>query len=467
VSEQAPFVPPTPEQPESPTAEAESVASSHILKNRGFQRLWGAQCVSSLGDWVGLLAILFLAQRVAGSGSIALVMIARMLPGFVLAPLGGALLDRWDRRRVLVACDVGRACLLVALPFADNLAGLVCISFALEVLTLLWGPAKDASVPNIVAPEQLSAANSLGLAAAYGTFPLASIAFAALAGISKWLGGFAALSRLSVDQETLAIWVDALTFFVSAFLVMGLRLPRVERNTTERVSWMQTYRDVIEGLSFMRSNAIVRGVMVGIAGGLLGGGAMIPLGPAFAKQVLDGGAGTFGLLMTALGVGAAIGVPILLWLQRRLPKQRVFAAAVIATGGTIVAVALVATLGTAVIIVALVGATAASAYVTGFTLLQESVSDEMRGRIFGALYTVVRLCLLLSLTIAPLMSSILDRISRDTIHRKINFGGNVSISLPGVRLALVVGGIITIISGFAAGRRMRRANAPAVVEGAG
>ena len=72
-------------------------------------------------------------------------MIARMLPGFVLAPLGGALVDRWNRKVVMVTCDIGRAGLLALLPFWDNLLGLVVISFCIEVLTLLWGPAKDAT----------------------------------------------------------------------------------------------------------------------------------------------------------------------------------------------------------------------------------------------------------------------------------------------------------------------------------
>ena len=90
------------------------------------------------------LAILVLAAKVSGSATgIGLVMTARMLPGFVLAPVGGALIDRWDRRKVMVTCDLGRAVLLGLLPFFDSLAGLVLISFAIEILTLMWSPAND------------------------------------------------------------------------------------------------------------------------------------------------------------------------------------------------------------------------------------------------------------------------------------------------------------------------------------
>src|SRR4051812_22364675 len=152
-------------------------------------------------------------------------MIARMLPGFLLAPIGGALVDRWNRKAVMVSCDLGRAGLLVVLPFWDNLLGIVVISFSIEVLTLLWGPAKDASVPNIVKdPDQLTSANSLGLVAAFGTFPLGSLMFALLAAVSSWLGNFGALERFRLEQVSLAIWVDALTFLASALLISRLTL---------------------------------------------------------------------------------------------------------------------------------------------------------------------------------------------------------------------------------------------------
>jgi dTMP kinase len=184
-----------------------------IFGTKAFFRLWAAQMVSGLGDWVGVIAIIALAGRVSNSGAaIGLVMTARMLPGFLLAPIGGALVDRWNRKTVMVTADLGRAGLLILLPFWDTLPGLMVISFCLEVLTLMWGPAKDASVPNIVrSKDQLASANSLNLIAGFGTFPLGAAVFASFAGIAKWLGGFELLHRFSVDQESLAIWVDSAT----------------------------------------------------------------------------------------------------------------------------------------------------------------------------------------------------------------------------------------------------------------
>lgn len=452
MSEQAPFIPPTPEE------EAIPAPQWRIFQSRQFVRLFAAQVVSSLGDWIGLVAILAIAGRVSESGAaVGLVMTARMLPGFALAPLGGALIDRFDRRKVMVLCDIGRATLYALLPFFDNLVGLVLFSFVIEILTLLWGPAKDASLPNVVPKEQLASANSLSLVAAYGTFPLGAIVFAGLAGLAKWLGGFDALERLSVNQESLALWVDGATFLLSAFLISGLRLPRRERTGVRSVPLGQTWRDVVEGLRYIRTHSLVRGVMVGLAGGLLGGGSMVPLGPVFANQVLGGGSAGFGVLMTALGIGAAIGVLTLLWLQRRIPRETVFVAAVVSCGIAIMVAASVSTLTPAALIVGVVGAAAGTAYVTGFTVLQESVHDEVRGRTFATLYTLVRLCLLLSLTVGPFVATLLGRASDALVDGEVDVGA-ASIALPGVRLALWLGGLITVLSGIMAMRRMRRAH---------
>ena len=114
-------------------------------------------------------------------------------------------------------------------------------------------------------------------------------------------------------------------------------------------------------------------------------------------------------------------------------------------------------------LVALLGAGAGCGYVTGFTLLQESVSDDMRGRTFATLYTIVRLCLLISLTIWPFIAGALNAIFEHAVNGHVDFGG-FGIALPGVRVALWLGGAVTIVSGLAAQRRMRKAHQPAEPE---
>ena len=149
--------------------------TNKVFDSPSFFRLWIAQVVSATGDWLGLLAISILAIRV-GSGNegaaLSLVLGARIAPGFFFGPLAGVFVDRWDRKKVMIFCDIGRAMVMVVLPFVNNLVGLFIASLILEALTMLWSPAKEASVPNLVSEKFLTSANSLSLVAAYGTFPL-------------------------------------------------------------------------------------------------------------------------------------------------------------------------------------------------------------------------------------------------------------------------------------------------------
>jgi dTMP kinase len=381
----------------------------------------------------------------------------RVVPGFFLGTVGGVIIDRFDRRKVMVCADIGRASLLVLLPFVESITGLLLVSLGLEVLTLMWGPAQAATVPNIVGEEQLASANSLSLAASYGTFPIASIIFSLLAGLATVLGNLDLISAFKVDQEFLALVFDALTFVASAAIVWRLPIPRGERVDGGRIDWTQTFRDIREGIVFISRHPVVRGVIVGLGIGLVGAGAMIPLGPSFAKEVLNGGSAAFGVLMTALGFGAAIGVVTLLWFQSRLPRGLVFAGAVMGVGAFLVLAASCSSLAPAALFIGAVGACAGTSYVTGFTVLQENVSDALRGRTFATLYTVIRLCLLISLTISPLWADFWDWVTNQLLNEQTLTLGSYTYVIPGVRIALWGGGLITYAAGIVALRSVRRA----------
>jgi len=422
-----------------------------VFGTKDYFRLWIAQVASSLGDWIGMLAILAIADRLSGhsGAAVSLVMMARVVPGFFLATVGGVLVDRWDRRKVMVTCDIGRAALLAALPFIGTLWGLVLVSFALEILTLLWGPAKDASVPNIVGKDQLASANSLSLFASFGTFPIGALIFASLAGIARLLGNIPALNSLKVDQEVLALWVDGLTYLLSAFIVFRLPLGRREgKGEDQHIDLTQTFRDIKEGFGFLAQHRLARGVIVGLGVGIIGGGAMIPLGHAFADQGLQGGSATFGLLMVALGTGATVGVTTLMAVQKKVPRDLVFYMAVTGTGVALIAAVSFSTLAPAMFCVAAVGACAGTAYVTGFTILQEQVADELRGRTFATLYTVVRMCLLISLTVSPLFADLFDTLGNEWLEHHAVHLWTWQYGLPGFRLALWSGGFLAIFAGL-------------------
>jgi dTMP kinase len=447
-----------------------------------FFRLWLAQVVAALGDWIGFLGITILAASVgatdggAGSGgaAVGLVMIARIVPGFFLAPVAGVMVDRWDRKRVMVACNLGRAAVVATLPWVDTVFGLVIASFLLEIGALLFTPAKEASVPNLVPPERLTTANSLSLVAAYGTFPIASLLFAVLAGAANWLGQIDALRFLEVNRTALAFYIQGLTFIVSALLIASLPLwsPRmaatanalgdeadddakVDGERGRGIAWGETFRELKDGWRYVVINPIVRSVNVGLAIGLVGGGMVVPLGSVFSVAVLGAGAAGFGLFITALGFGVAAGVIGLSVVQKRMDKVRVFSGALVLAGLSLMAAASVTSLTPALVFVFLLGVCAGAVYVLGFTLLHENTDDELRGRTFSALYTLVRLCLLLAFAIAPFMAEFLNDLSARLFgDRHVEILG-IDVFLPGVRLTLWLAGLLVLAGGVLTGLSLR------------
>lgn len=437
-------------------ARLETASTLRLFGTHAFFRLWLAQVVSSLGDWIGFVAVTVIAARIGKSSpdaAVGVVLSARLIPGFFLAPAAGVFLDRWDRKKVMVTCDIGRGLVLASLPFVDTLPGLVVASFLLEVMTLLWSPAKEASVPNLVWPEFLANANSLSLVAAYGTFPVGSAMFAALAGVAKWLGHYDVLHSLRVNhQETVAIWFDVGTFFVSALMISTLVLPKPKRNghaEHEGFDLGRTFRELGEGWKFIGSSPLVRAVILGIATGLIGGGMMVPLGVVMSREVLGGGTAGFGLLLTALGTGVAGGIISLSILQKRLPHERIFVLSVFGAGLCQIAGASMSSLAPAMAFVAVLGVCAGSVYILGFTILQTNVEDELRGRTFATLYTLIRFCLLVAFGVAPILSGLLNRLSTAVFGGSISVGG-LDIALPGVRLTLWLGGVIILGAGLLA-----------------
>lgn len=444
----------------APVPEEEPVRGIQLLGSTSFFRLWLAQVVSSLGDWIGLVAVLSITNRVGGKSpeaAIALVMSARMIPGFFLASIGGVLVDRWDRKKVMVTCDIGRAMVLATLPFVESVWGLFLVSLLLEILTLLWSPAKEASVPNVVSVDKLSSANSFSLAAAYGTFPIGSALFASLTKVSQFLGSHATfLGFLELNQESLAIYVDVCTFLTSAFIISTLTIHRSEtrRKSSSVKPLSGAITEIREGWRFIGHSPVVRAVMVGLGTGLIGGGMVAPLGPRYASVVLNAGPSGFGLMLTALGLGVAAGVLGLTAVQRRLSRLRIFPLAVLGAGGFMFAAAAMSSLTLTLTFIGGMGVCAGAVYVLGFTILQENVEDALRGRIFATLYTLSRLCLLISLALAPLLAGLLDELSNGVLGGKVSIVG-ATVGLPGVRLTLWIGASIILVAGVLALRTLK------------
>jgi dTMP kinase len=177
---------------------------------------------------------------------------------------------------------------------------------------------------------------------------------------------------------------------------------------------------------------------------------LVPLGPVFARTVLRARdpAQAFGLFITSLGIGVAVGVVALSVLQRRIRKTRVFSLATLTAGIALVVAASMSSLALSAIFVFVLGVCAGAVYVLGFTLLHENVDDELRGRAFSGLYTLVRMCVLLAFAVGPFLSGLLNEVSRAIWgpNRVWELGGG-GVFLPGVRLTLFLAGGIMALAG--------------------
>ena len=249
-----------------------------------------------------------LANRIGGNSAVLVPLISRIVPGLALGSLAGVVADRYDRKLLMLVSDFGRGAVVLLFLFAQNLVMLAVISALLEVLTMIRQPAREAAVPTLVRQEKLMQANSLSLAAAYGTAPLGAAAWSGLAALFALTGAMGPIDR----GPDLAFAVDSITFFISGALMWTIPIPKpelAERPPSDRVrfDWRQPIRDLVDGFAFVVGTKSVRRVVLGMAVALFGGGALLPLGQSFARDVLGAGETGFGFLVTALGVGVGGG----------------------------------------------------------------------------------------------------------------------------------------------------------------
>ena len=483
----------TVEEPQSTGPPEEDGWIGRVFGTRRFFALFNVQVVSALGDWVGFFAITSLAASISSQpeGAIALVTLARVAPGFFLAPFIGVIVDRFDRKRVMVTADLVRAGVYLFLPLVRTVPGLILASFLLEVFTMMWSPAKEATVPAVVPSHKLAQANSLGLVAAYATLPIAGPIQFTLKVLNDRLAqvgflGFLGLNRSLGDTQTLAFYFDAVTFVASAailsrFVFRGLpsnappKLRAVPDTVPpsagdpdedhgdgalerERIHLRKVWSDIREGLDFIFVNPVVRAVNIGLATGLVGGAMLIPLGPTFARFVI-GDPNTFPLFITAMGLGVATGVVVVSATQSRLPKETVFPFCVMAAGISLFFGVSMAGFWLAALGVAGLGLFAGASYVLGFTLIQQHTGAELRGRTFTTLLTLVRLCVMLALLLGPVLATIFNGFARTATGDPEpdvptwSFLG-FDLAIPGVRITLWLASAIIFGAGVLAARSM-------------
>ena len=412
------------------------------LRYRGFRRLSVALALSSFGDWLGYLAVTALAtQLVSGfsakSYAVGGVLAFRLLPAVVLAPFVGVLADRFDRRLTMVVSDLLRFALFVTIPIVGSLVWLIVASALVEVLGLVWVPAKEASVPHL-AQDRLESANQISLFTTYGTAPLAAVVFGVLGLLSPRTGQSAA---------NLGLYIDAATFLFAAAQVFRIREIPPRSDSPAGEAGQTVVSSVRDGLAFARSSPIVRGVLVAMLGALAAAGVVIGNGRLFTETVLAGGEASYALLFGAVFVGIALGVALGPKALGDTSRRRALGPAIVGAGVGLIFMAVVPVLALAVLATAWVGFFAGVAYVLGLTLLGGEVADEVRGRTFGLVNTLMRIDLLLVLAVAPPLAGLIGR-------RSVPLPGSGVLSVNGVSVTILIGGVLAVVVGFAAFRTM-------------
>ena len=428
-----------------------------LVTHRPFRRLMAAMSVSSLGDWVGFIAVTsIVADLGGGSASLAMsgVMMARMLPALLFGPIAGSLVDRLDRKKLMIASDLARGSMYFSMVFLHRLWAIYLLSFVIECLSLVWSPARDASLPNLVPRRQLANANSLGLVSTYGTLPLGGIVFTILTALSEWAAH--RIPILGARPQSLALALDAVTFLFSALMLSQVPIKAAPLAGKIRLDLSRVWHDVVEGVRFLREDSIASAMIGGIVVAFGAVGAVLAVGQVFVLQTLGAEASGWGVMVTSFGVGMALGMASANPAARVLDRERVFTSSLGLAGGTLLLFAAMPSLAFAVVVAVWLGAFCGLAWVCGYTLLQENVVDEFRGRTFGSLTVLARMFLFLSLVIFPALAQVFDNLSRHLVRGgAVHFGGQ-RLDLSGTRVALWVAGIIVIGAGFNTWRLLTR-----------
>jgi dTMP kinase len=433
-----------------------SATLKDLLRHPAFSRLLAAMTVSSLGDWVGFVAVTSLVTRLGGvSAGLAIsgVMIARTLPAFLFGPVAGVLVDRLDRKKLMIAADIGRGTLYASMVFLNDLWAIYAVSFVIECLSLMWTPARDASLPNLVPRRQLANANSIGLASTYGTLPLGGIVFTVLVGLSEWVGG--RVPFMADRPEALALFLDAGTFAFSASMVAAIPIRSPIATVHQRFDMSRVWRDTVDGIRFLREDSVASAMTGGIVVAFAAVGAVLAIGPVFVANTLQAGASGWGIIVTAFGVGMAIGMASSAQVVKVVEREIGFVWSLLAASAALLLLASMPNLAWAAVLTVWLGAFCGLAWVSGYTLLQLNVADEFRGRTFGSLTVLARGVLFLSLSVFPALADVLERLVSGSLGGELFVGGQ-RFDLSGTRLALWVASAGVIAAGLGTRSMLKR-----------
>ena len=374
--------------------------ASLLRHNSNYRRVWLGQVVSEIGDYFNNVAVFSLAMETTGSGLVvSAVMLSRAIPAALAGPLAGVALDRFDRKRIMVASDVARA--VVALAFVLTLRYREpWLLYALSALLMFASPfftsGRAAILPSITSPEELQAANSLTQTTQWATLTAGTI-----------LGGLST-ARLGYQW---AFILNALSFLFSAAVISRLDATRasfrVERTASAEGDAVRPWREYGEGLRYLRSVPLLLGIGLLSVGWALGGGAAQILFALFGEQVFRRGAEGIGTIWGFAGIGLLAGGAIGHLAGRKVGfsgYKRVVTVSYLVHGAAYVAFSKVESYGAALFFILLsrVGM-AVTSVLNNYELLRFT-PDRFRGRLFATLESLRWSTMMVSMALAGVAS---------------------------------------------------------------
>lgn len=356
-----------------------------IAGNKDFRRLWGGNLISLLGDWFNTIALYVLVTELTGSPlALGAVFITKMLPWALTAPLAGVIVDRYNRRRLMIGTDILRAVIVLGFLFIDQPAEvpwLYVLLTAQVVLGAVFNPAKSAALPNITTPRELLTANAL-MSATWST----------MLAVGAALGGFA-VEALGTDA---VFWIDSVTYVVSAVFIFAATIPQ-ETEPADTALVHSAVREVVDGWGHLRAHPRIGRFAFAKATWAVSGGALVYmlalLGDRIAPSALAAG---IGVLFMARGIGTGVGPVIVRALfsdRRQWPA--VIGGAIVMCGLCYLGIGLVpwrASLAMIVLICAIVvmaHAASGGNWVLSTVILQKRTEDRYRGRVFSTDWLLV------------------------------------------------------------------------------
>ncbi len=383
-----------------------------LVRNRNYRFTWMGQIVSEVGDHFNNIAVLSLAMEETHSGAaVAGLMFSRAIPAVLAGPLAGVMLDRFDRRRIMIASDLIRG--FVAFGFIYALSQhqvwlLYLLSAMLNVASPFFTSGRSAILPSIATEDELHTANSLTQMTGWVTLT-----------VGAFIGG----TTVAALGYSVAFVFNALSFFVSAYCIFSLRTPkghfRAEDRGLNETKVARPWHEYREGLSYMAKTPLILGIGLIAVGWASGGGAAQVLFTLFSEQVFQRGPLGLGILWGTAGVGLIIGGVIGTHLGKRIGfeayKKTVFFCYIL-HGGAYIVFSQMRHWGWALFFMGVSRAAVAVSSLLNWSNLLKHVDDRYRGRVFSTIETMNWSTMTLSMLAAGLAS----------VHHSIRLIGAVS-----------------------------------------